>query len=889
MQSQRQLDQFNQLAHAISAHNDTNALETLLKTHKDLDIQNNDGDTLLHFALELNPVNLVEVISLLLYAGADPHVLNRNGDSFLDALCSSKHILNEIKSSIFNVAVDYIDPLLIKAENKKFLPTIRCDFIPYFHSSRDDNMFDFHTPLDDDSVTIEILTSVRTFSFKDVSKIHIKKASPLFVQKYIDSLLRKGHTSPLLNVFNQYEIDPTFSFLDIEAKNGVITCIIENKFDFRNPQEKWAFIYKLYRLNFPLPPDMLQKAKQDVEAIAKLMAFCNNYNTPGLEKFLDENPNININIKLNDGRTLLDTAYTHRCFLQQQITQTAKKPIGNAEAKKDADSKESDKTEQEDAELLRNKGEAFFQLVLKKSNIHARTTNNQTFLHLVIINEERPPLIDIVHYLLRGASLSLKDTYEKSPLDYLTHLKKSDVGAAQDEEFKDPLAIHRLLFAHGIQSYLRDDAKMQLLYDVLVEEKKRLSNIDQDDETIRKEIIEFLKPLIDNFPIMIDAYGRTQLHWAIAANNVNNNTRSLQLIETEFKPNIIEIQDNDGNTSLHLAISYGNLPIVKALLIKGANLNILNEKKQSSICFACQRNHPNKTEILLEIIKLADLNKEAINLIFNAAYSQSNAKVIAALIEKYPSKIKINDEIINAPPSNNGHHNDVLYILFKHNILKKEELKDYENFIKCAIYHQHPNLVSILINEEFSKKYLDLMLTNNDEKILINAATLEVLLDKGKTFDISSAGQDGNTLLHIASDFKDDHPALWTKLLLNKGADPNKKNNKGFSPLHKAIHQLKPDLIEKLLQNGADPLLASSYRFIPFYRNTPLDYAKGLYNDFKSYPCQAQDDTAQSNQHFKKLFDTYPGKKRTILGSIMYFSVGFFHTLITVKNIFIIF
>ena len=56
--------------------------------------------------------------------------------------------------------------------------------------------------------------------------------------------------------------------------------------------------------------------------------------------------------------------------------------------------------------------------------------------------------------------------------------------------------------------------------------------------------------------------------------------------------------------------------------------------------------------------------------------------------------------------------------------------------------------------------------------------------------DIDAANEDGNTVLHVAADFKEGLPRT-IKLLLAKGADPNAVNKKGKTPLDLALAKLK--------------------------------------------------------------------------------------------------
>ena len=54
---------------------------------------------------------------------------------------------------------------------------------------------------------------------------------------------------------------------------------------------------------------------------------------------------------------------------------------------------------------------------------------------------------------------------------------------------------------------------------------------------------------------------------------------------------------------------------------------------------------------------------------------------------------------------------------------------------------------------------------------------------------------------------------------LEKGANPNAKNNNGRTPLHKAAQEGHVEIVKMLLESGADPRIADNDGRIP------LDYA----------------------------------------------------------------
>lgn len=104
-----------------------------------------------------------------------------------------------------------------------------------------------------------------------------------------------------------------------------------------------------------------------------------------------------------------------------------------------------------------------------------------------------------------------------------------------------------------------------------------------------------------------------------------------------------------------------------------------------------------------------------------------------------------------------------------------------------------------------------------DEEVLFSAAiqgapeTVLFLLGKGFSPNAAFASS-GNTLLHVAS------PAC-AKILIQAGADPNKPNIAGNTPLHFAAGDLSPqrsaERTRVLLEGGANPAVINNYGLAP--------------------------------------------------------------------------
>ena len=101
--------------------------------------------------------------------------------------------------------------------------------------------------------------------------------------------------------------------------------------------------------------------------------------------------------------------------------------------------------------------------------------------------------------------------------------------------------------------------------------------------------------------------------------------------------------------------------------------------------------------------------------------------------------------------------------------------------------------------------------------------------------DIRTENCVGETALHFAAILND---VAIAKELLSHGAEPNKKGEHGFTPIHEAIQQGNTEMIRLLLENGADTLIKNDWDMDSFDlaelgdSERAISEVKGLLEDF---------------------------------------------------------
>ncbi|KAK4880295.1 hypothetical protein RN001_008441 [Aquatica leii] len=241
------------------------------------------------------------------------------------------------------------------------------------------------------------------------------------------------------------------------------------------------------------------------------------------------------------------------------------------------------------------------------------------------------------------------------------------------------------------------------------------------------------------------------------------------------------VEDNDGNTCLHLAATYEEVDLFKTFLEKGIDVNKLNKNGDNSLQVAIEHGKMKIAKIILDMG--GDPN----------TVTQTGKTCLLKAIE-----------------------------------LDDKELTDY--LIKCK--------VDINIQSNSDQTPLSVALENGltaVSKLLIQMGA-DVNIQRGGTYlhlaaeygvnvvdelldaglDINRKDEHGETPLTVA--LKSNQVEILT-VLLERGADPNARNNEGYSCLHHAAGEHESSIVSLFLTKGVSMNDRTSRG------NTPLLYA----------------------------------------------------------------
>ncbi|XP_044729552.1 serine/threonine-protein phosphatase 6 regulatory ankyrin repeat subunit A-like [Chrysoperla carnea] len=286
-------------------------------------------------------------------------------------------------------------------------------------------------------------------------------------------------------------------------------------------------------------------------------------------------------------------------------------------------------------------------------------------------------------------------------------------------------------------------------------------------------------------------YGLTPLHTAVIKGNkeiVN------LLIKNKAKVNA----KSDHGTPLQLAMIIAHLEILKFLIAKGADINVVDNKMVKPAVLAGNKDI---VETLLKTKPHINIKDPEYAELLHSAIIKGHTHLVKYFIKK---GFDVNsNNFLNVTPlyiAAGIDQEEIAEILIT-NGANVNVVTEGGAPLHVATEHGHNNVVQILLRNGASIDIKDSKNRTPLELAVVHGYVqiVKMFLQFNKV-NINGTTQDGLTLLHIAS--QEESNLNMVKFLVNIGCDVNAKNNKGSKPIHIAAREGNKDIVEFFLSKG---------------------------------------------------------------------------------------
>lgn len=309
---------------------------------------------------------------------------------------------------------------------------------------------------------------------------------------------------------------------------------------------------------------------------------------------------------------------------------------------------------------------------------------------------------------------------------------------------------------------------------------------------------------------MIDNYGWNALHFTAYKENLAGDELQSKIANILIKSGInIDQQNNNGFTSLHLAIKNNFQTTTQTLLDNKADITLKDKNGQTPLMHAVQENAPELVKKIIVFSQNLDTKDNngwtALHFTLKKEVSRSDVKSaeIARLLINAGANINIQTKNQSSALHLAIKHNALLVTQVLINAKANPTLRNNKNMTPLMIAVQNANLpiVRILaglpqdLNVKQENGWSALHFTaysENKNHDAIQAQIANTLIKSGA--DINSKIDTGEPPLSIA--IGNNHP-LITNILLDAKANIDIIDNNGWTPLMLAVYLGKIDVVKK--------------------------------------------------------------------------------------------
>uniref|UniRef100_A0ABD2WG78 Uncharacterized protein n=1 Tax=Trichogramma kaykai TaxID=54128 RepID=A0ABD2WG78_9HYME len=312
-------------------------------------------------------------------------------------------------------------------------------------------------------------------------------------------------------------------------------------------------------------------------------------------------------------------------------------------------------------------------------------------------------------------------------------------------------------------------------------------------DTLDKDLVQLLlKEGVD--PRQFNAEGLTPLHiFCKKYDDVDLAMLLLDLNNEKHQLAQVDVQDNLGNAPLHLALEHRHRNVAEFLLRNGADPNLANAKGFTPLHKICKY-WPDGYEPAEMLFRISAEKNQLVSL--NALTKSGQTPLHIALSQETLGKNLVLLLLANGADPNFANAKGLTPL---HIICQRREYADFvELFFK--IFDDIRQTVRVDTRDKLDQTPLHLAVLHDNE------SATEVLLRRGANPNLTKAG--GLATLHIIcqNENREDLAKLFFKICkkVNRVVRVDAKDKQGRTPLQMAVANFMPDMVDVLLDNGAD-------------------------------------------------------------------------------------
>lgn len=424
-------------------------------------------------------------------------------------------------------------------------------------------------------------------------------------------------------------------------------------------------------------------------------------------------------------------------------------------------------------------------LILEEANLNIQDKEGYTPLHLALDNNN----LEIIENLVdNGASIFLKDNKNRTPYS-IAFIKGMDYVKAliADESINDKDKVGKSLI-----HYAATEGEFDII-NYLISRKADVNNRDNSDSIALDYAL--LRP--DS----LDHAKSAEI--LIKSSSLNAKTKDFDYLYRVLKTEDLEFRFEFNKTALHIAAEQGHLGFVSLFIEKGVNLELRDRPGNTSLHTAVVNNNIDVIKLLLKNGAQIDARDYNNNTPLHLSLSFSYSLDIPKLLIRSQADINAKDDFGNTPlhlTLSLKLDKEIAELLLDNGADTTIRNKAGNTALTEAVIKNNKEIALLLLDDKsgiYSKN------DRGESPLTIGIdhgiPVLEWLINDE---NINYKNNDGDTPIIIAIR-EDAKPEIIT-FLIDKGAKINTRNKNGWTPLHEAVILGNGNIISILNQNEAD-------------------------------------------------------------------------------------